>query len=92
MSWPYANFTEKELAVCPCCGEYNLDRDFAETLQMARDLFGYAMNVTSGYRCSLHNKAVGGSITSSHLKACAADIALPTALYASQIYRCSLTA
>ena len=43
-------------------------------LQPLRDAWGKPINVTSGYRCSELNKAVGGSGNSAHLYGYAADI------------------
>lgn len=43
-------------------------------LQPIRDKFGKPIRVSSGYRCSALNKAVGGVITSQHIKGEAADI------------------
>ena len=40
--------------------------------------------VTSGYRCPLKNKAVGGVENSQHLKGEAADISLPLTAYSLQ--------
>ena len=39
-----------------------------------REDWGSAIKVTSGYRCSKLNKAVGGSTTSAHLYGYAADL------------------
>lgn len=46
-------------------------------LDDARDLASTPFKVNSGYRCSVHNKNIKGSPTSSHLKGLAADIATP---------------
>lgn len=43
-------------------------------LQPARDIVGFPMTITSGFRCEALNKAVGGSKTSQHPKGEAADI------------------
>ena len=55
----YPNFSEGELA-CPCCGEAEMNRDFMGILQAIRTDYGKPMNVTSGYRCETHNKALRG--------------------------------
>lgn len=44
-----------------------------ECLQPIRDKLGKPMKVTSGYRCPVLNKAVGGSTTSQHAKGQAVD-------------------
>lgn len=46
-------------------------------LQPLRDAWGSAINVTSGYRCSELNRAVGGASTSAHLRGYAADMQIP---------------
>jgi hypothetical protein len=43
-------------------------------LQRIRTHFGKAVNVSSGYRCPVHNKNVGGATGSRHAKGQAADI------------------
>lgn len=45
-----------------------------ERLQLIRDTLGAPITISSGYRCPELNKAVGGSKTSQHLLALAADI------------------
>lgn len=69
------NFTTKELA-CRCCGVANTDPSFADRLQVLRDLCGFALVVTSGYRCEAHNQATAGSASGSlHTQGRAVDIA-----------------
>lgn len=48
--------------------------ELAGVLDPIRAAYGYAMNITSGWRCELLNKAVGGSDTSVHKIGYAADI------------------
>lgn len=43
-------------------------------LEPARVAFGSPIYITSGYRCPALNKAVGGKITSQHLRGEAADL------------------
>lgn len=64
---------------CGCCGMAQMDRDFLDRLDRARGLAAIPFTVTSGYRCKAHNKSVGGSVTSSHVKGLAADIHCTTA-------------
>jgi len=71
MSYKY--FKKEEFA-CPCCGKNEIKDEFLEKLDEAREIAGVPFVITSGYRCSKHNKEVGGSPTSSHLKGLAADI------------------
>ena len=73
------NFKLSEF-VCPCCGkgENYLFPALYEGLQKLRDLAGLPITVLSGYRCSEHNKAVGGASDSYHVKGMAADIQFST--------------
>lgn len=49
----------------------------ANRLQVVRDILGKPITITSGYRTSAHNKAVGGAPQSLHLSGMAADIVVP---------------
>lgn len=89
------NFSREEFE-CPDCGQYEMDEDFIDALQRAREKFGDAIHITSGYRCAKRNKAIGGAEMSLHLTGQAADIyvtdntmryRLVEALYASGITR-----
>ena len=62
---------------CKCGGSHDtkLDTDLADKLEKLHT----AMNcskiiINSGYRCSSHDKNVGGSGTGQHVNGCAADI------------------
>lgn len=46
----------------------------AIVLQLLRNHFGVPISITSGFRSEAVNKAVGGSLTSSHIHGSAADI------------------
>lgn len=52
----------------------NLTRLVDNVLDPLREAWGKPVVVTSGYRSAALNRAVGGSVTSDHLKGCAADI------------------
>ena len=54
-----------------------MDLDFLLMLDDARHKSGVSFVITSGVRCSSHNRAVGGKKSSSHLKGLAADISCP---------------
>jgi len=49
----------------------------ADTLEMVRALFGKPLVISSGYRSSALNAAVGGSRNSAHLTGLAADFIVP---------------
>ena len=57
-----------------CCSTVKIDDELVAYLQKIRDHFGKPVTITSGYRCSTHNKSVGGVIGSYHTKGRAADI------------------
>ena len=61
---------------CKCgrCKTALVDDVLVAQLQAIRNHFGKSVNITSGYRCSSHNKAVGGDPNSSHMQGMAADI------------------
>lgn len=69
------NFRSTEFA-CKCgrCKTALIDDVLVEQLQAIRNHFGKSVNITSGYRCAAHNKAVGGDPNSSHMQGMAADI------------------
>ena len=53
-----------------------MEDEFMERLDIVRDLCGFPIMVTSGYRTIAHNKSVHGSKNSSHLLGWAADLAV----------------
>ena len=57
-----------------CCSETIINPKLVEYVQKIRDHFGKSITVTSGYRCPVHNKRIGGSTCSRHSKGDAADI------------------
>ena len=54
--------------------EENLKALVEQVLEPARQRLGKPITVNSGYRCSIHNKKVGGVPYSQHLSGQAADI------------------
>ena len=69
------NFRSTEFA-CKCgrCKTALVDDVLVAQLQAIRNHFGKPVNITSGYRCAAHNKAVGGDPNSSHMQGMAADV------------------
>lgn len=57
-----------------CCTTVTIDEKLVVYLQKIRDHFGKPITVTSGYRCPVHNRNVGGATGSRHAKGQAADI------------------
>ncbi len=68
------NFASEEFK-CKC-GKCNLEinHEFVERLQRAREIAGVRFKILSGCRCKEHNKNVGGVANSSHVFCLAADI------------------
>lgn len=52
----------------------NMEALVREVLDPAREVFGKAIAVNSGYRCAKHNAEIGGASRSQHVKGEAADI------------------
>ena len=68
------NFSSIEIS-CKCgCGRARITPDLINKLQAMRTIAGMPVTINSAVRCKAHNKAVGGSETSSHLHGEAADI------------------
>jgi zinc D-Ala-D-Ala carboxypeptidase len=73
MKMSYKYFKKEEFT-CPCCGVNKIKDELIEKLDKAREIARVPFVITSGFRCPKHNKEIGGSPTSSHLKGLAADI------------------
>ena len=70
------NFTSDEFK-CHCgCTENLIAMELLYAMQAVRDITEKPIKISSGYRCDSHNKAVGGSDNSSHLRGLACDIAI----------------
>lgn len=71
------HFTTSEFR-CKCgCGGAYVAPELIAALEVLRAKVGAAIHVNSGFRCSAHNLAVGGSPSSQHLVGRAADIWVP---------------
>ena len=66
--------TEFDCHGSKCCSSTLIDEKLVEYLQQIRNHFGKPVNVSSAYRCEVHNKNVGGATGSRHKKGQAADI------------------
>lgn len=62
----FPNFSKNELA-CKCCGLLNIDLDFLDNIQGAREFAEIPFPVNSACRCEEYNKKVGGHPTSLHI-------------------------
>lgn len=70
----YFNSTEFDCHGSGCCSQTIVNEDLVTYLNKIREHFGKPITVTSGYRCPVHNKNVGGATGSRHTKGDAADI------------------
>lgn len=82
------HFNQKEFA-CKCgCGFANPAAELVLKLEKFRELCGNKpLIINSACRCAKHNKAVGGSPTSQHLKGMAADIRKIPDLTIDEMYK-----
>jgi hypothetical protein len=68
-----SHFTDAELA-CKCGCGMGLDRNFRKLLEEIRTEFGRPMTISSGARCTVHNRKIGGARGSAHTLGKAVDI------------------
>jgi uncharacterized protein YcbK (DUF882 family) len=69
-----AHFSRAEFK-CRHCGHlHGPALALVAVLERIRSISGKPLTVVSGYRCPVHNRAVGGAINSRHLHGDAADI------------------
>lgn len=68
------NFDSSEFRCSHCKRLDLLDPKLIRVLQRIRDAIGKPLPIVSGYRCWIHNKAVGGYAYSQHMFGRAADI------------------
>lgn len=77
MSLEEVNFKRREFT-CGCgCGFNAVDLELMRVLKELREYFKTPVIVSSGCRCRAYNTQIGGSPTSKHMHAKAADIKLP---------------
>lgn len=68
------HFTTEEFC-CSCgCDTVRVDLRIVDALEKLRTAVDAPLQVTSGYRCAKHNKAVGGVENSPHKRGMAADV------------------
>lgn len=63
---------------CRCGCGMNITRQLLIKLNEAREVAAVPFVITSGARCANHNRNVGGTPNSSHLRGLAVDIACPS--------------
>lgn len=69
-----AHFKIREFASKDGADEVFIDDKLVRLLEFIRGYFGQPVTITSAYRTTAHNKKVGGSPNSQHVKGTAADI------------------
>jgi uncharacterized protein YcbK (DUF882 family) len=76
---------------CPCCDRNEIDPRVEALHREIEEDIGQKLIVTSGFRCPKHNKEVGGSATSSHLKGLAWDVAVDNSRLRYRVIQSALT-
>lgn len=85
------NFKQEEFN-CGCgCGKTITDSIFLSKLDEARDIAGIPFKITSAYRCSKHNIAVGGVPDSAHCRGLAVDISTPNSGFKYSVIKALLS-
>lgn len=67
------HFTTAEFA-CHHCGKVVVEPELVRRLEVLRGILGRPITIVSGYRCAVHNRAVGGARGSKHVLGQAADL------------------
>tara|TARA_R100000231_G_scaffold139613_1_gene121634 strand:- start:1841 stop:2197 length:357 start_codon:yes stop_codon:yes gene_type:complete len=75
MNFKYFSLSEFDCPSLPNSGK-NMDINFINKLEQAREIAGIPFKITSGFRTAEHNEKVGGVKNSSHIKGVAADVAV----------------
>ena len=81
----FGNFNREEFE-CKCgCGFAAVDVELLQVLNLLRDFYNKPVTLNSACRCERHNKHVGGTLGSKHVRGLAADIVVrdvsPRAVY-----------
>lgn len=81
--WLTSEDRETNLALsetkCKCgqCSSNSIQQRIIDLFQTLRDKIGKPIIITSGFRCAVYNKAVGGRPKSQHLAGLALDMKIP---------------
>lgn len=71
----------QEQGTCNCHHSLDINPVLIDLLEQLRsNIGGYSLYINSGYRCPIHNDAVGGVPNSQHVLGNAADVARPSQL------------
>jgi len=74
----YFTYSEFDEPGKPGSGAKHMSTDFIKKLDKIREMVGFPLIITSGYRSPAYNAQVGGVSNSSHIKGLAADISAVT--------------
>lgn len=81
------NFNANEFC-CSCgCGGCDISQILVDKLNTVREILKKPIVINSGFRCESHNRKIGGSATSSHLRGLAVDIKANDSLYRHQLLK-----
>ena len=70
-----AKYFDRSEFACKCgCGQNTVDAQLLQILVDIREHFSRKMIITSGNRCPMHNRVIGGAPSSWHLIGRAADV------------------
>lgn len=64
----YPDLPDVKNFACKCCGEFYFDRDSFDSLNDLQYMLNEKLTINCGHRCEKHNKEVGGTPKSMHLK------------------------
>jgi zinc D-Ala-D-Ala carboxypeptidase len=78
------NFTAQEFE-CPCCEYQNMEDEFIAILNRVQDDWNTPLHIDSGYRCQMHNYAIGGAPSSAHMFGEAVDFSDVSGKFAAWI-------
>ena len=73
--WRWPHFSPAEMQ-CRHCRQSAMNGAFMDRLQALRLVFGTPMVISSGYRCAIHNAAIGAGPHSAHVQGRAVDVSI----------------
>lgn len=79
--------SEVECRRCDLGSVQKISKDLLNRFEQVRTDFGHPIRITSAYRCSAHNKIIGGAKNSQHIFGNALDIQPQTFSSAAQLER-----
>jgi len=89
--WDHIKHFKPEEFACPCCGVSAVRKELVVKLDQLRDIVGFPLIITSGYRCPKHNAEIGGVPDSAHTKGLAVDISISTSPKRYRVIRAAIT-